>query len=290
MIFSTTQLTFLDGALGTELQRRGYNTALPLWSAKALFDCPEVVEQIHYDYIMAGTDIITTNTFRTQRRTLAKADLAHDTERINAVAVQCAVRARQRAALRRPIYIAGSLTTVEDCYRPDLVPDNASLAREHSEQATILAQTPIDFFLLETFNTVREAKAATAAATATGKPVAVSFVLNAAGNLLSGESIAQAVATLEPYEPVAYLVNCIAPTTATLGIQKLRTVTAKPIGAYANGDGRADDDQGWLFNNDPDLIECYVRAGREWQTLGATIIGGCCGTNPDYTAAYAQLR
>ena len=65
----------LDGATGTELERRGVRTALPLWSAPALLEHPEIVEQIHADYAAAGAELITANTFRTQRRTLARGGL-----------------------------------------------------------------------------------------------------------------------------------------------------------------------------------------------------------------------
>ncbi len=289
MLFEPHKTYILDGAFGTELQRQGYSTKLPLWSAQALFDHPDVVRNIHKEYILAGSDIITTNTFRTQRRTLAKAGLESETERINHLAVQLCVEARDQANVNRPVLIAGSLTTLEDCYRVDLVPDDETLQREHTEQANILGATPIDFFLLETFNTIREAKAATQAASATGKPVAVSFVINNDGNLLSGETLAEAVTALEPFNPVAYLINCVSTTTATLGLEKLKAVTTKPIGAYANGDGHADDDQGWLFE-EKNLTQQYTEACLNWKKIGATIIGGCCGSNPAYTKAYAKVK
>ena len=290
MLFKKDKIYYLDGALGTELQRRGYSTKLPLWSAQTLFDQPDVVRDIYKEYILAGADIIMTNTFRTQRCTLAKAGLEEDTERINQLAVQLCIEARTAANVSRPILIAGSLTTLEDCYRVDLVPDNETLIREHTEQAQILTETPIDFFLLETFNTIREAKAATQAANATGKPVAVSFVINPEGNLLSGETLSDAVQILDQFHPIAYLVNCVSTQTATLGLEKLKKITALPFGAYANGDGHPDDDQGWLFENHPDSVESYMQACTNWKRLGATIIGGCCGTNPEYTKRYSQLR
>ena len=68
----------LDGATGTELNRRGVSTALPLWSALGLIERPEVVRAIHLDYVRAGADILVTNTFRTNRRTLERAALADD--------------------------------------------------------------------------------------------------------------------------------------------------------------------------------------------------------------------
>ena len=63
----------LDGATGTELERRGYAAGLPLWSTHALLDAPDAVAEIHADYARAGADILTANTFRTQRRTLQRA-------------------------------------------------------------------------------------------------------------------------------------------------------------------------------------------------------------------------
>jgi S-methylmethionine-dependent homocysteine/selenocysteine methylase len=181
--------------MGTELKRRGVSTMLPLWSAQALFDDPGVVKEIHMDYVHAGADIITTNSFRTQKRTLTKAGLESETERINKLAVELAVQARKEAGVERPILIAGSITTLEDCYRPDLVPEQRQLDREHAQHVEILASTSIDFFLLETFNSGREVRTAAHHASNSGKPLAISFVLNPEGNILSGESLAWAIET-----------------------------------------------------------------------------------------------
>lgn len=68
-------MIILDGALGTELTRRGENTNLPLWSARALMDAPQVVAQIHADYLAAGAEVLTANTFRTNFRTFEHAGL-----------------------------------------------------------------------------------------------------------------------------------------------------------------------------------------------------------------------
>jgi homocysteine S-methyltransferase len=185
MKFTKDKLYFLAGATGTEIQRRGFPTTLPLWSAQVLFDKPELLKQIYIDYIQAGALIITTNTFRTQRRTLAKVGKAHETERINKLAVEIAVQAREEAKFERSIFIAGCMTTLEDCYRPDLIPDATTLLSEHTDQARVLANTPIDFFLLETINSIREAEAMAKAVTETGKPFVVSFVANKNGDIFN---------------------------------------------------------------------------------------------------------
>ena len=277
----------LDGGMGTELQRRGIHTTLPLWSAQALFSHPETVWEIHEEYIAAGANIITTNTFRTQRRTLKKAGLEHETERINRLAVHLVEEARQESD--RPVFIAASLTTLEDCYRPDLVPDSHTLEKEHQEQARLLAETSIDFFLAETLNTVREAVAIAQAVSDTGKPLWISFVPNEKGELLSGESFSEAVQRLDSYHPVGYGINCISPLAADRALQKLRRATKLPLAVYPNGEGHAGGELGWEFEGKGSGKDSFVEYCKKWKREGVKIIGGCCGTSPDYTRAYACI-
>ncbi len=111
----------LDGAMGTELQRRGANTLLPLWSAEALVLSPALVRQIHEEYIRAGADIITANTFRTTRRTFVRTGLPDRSQRLTTTALSLARQARE-AFRDRDILVAGSIAPLEDCYRPELVP------------------------------------------------------------------------------------------------------------------------------------------------------------------------
>ena len=125
----------LDGALGTELERRGCPAGLPLWSTHALLEAPERVAEIHGDYAEAGAEILTANTFRTQRRTLQRATASRENLGTrDAELTQLAVDlARTGAAsVDRPVWIAGSAPPLEDCYRPDRVPDDEALEREHS--------------------------------------------------------------------------------------------------------------------------------------------------------------
>lgn len=289
MILQKDKLYFLAGATGTEILRRGFPTKLPLWSAQVLFDKPELLSQIYLDYINAGADIITTNTFRTQRHTLSKAGLAAETERINRLAVDIAVNSRAKAHTNRPIYIAGCMTTLEDCYRPDLIPNLDTLKKEHTEQAKLLASTPIDFFLLETFNSITEAIVAAEAVHSTGKPLMVSFTANSQGDILNGDQWDTAIKQLNNYSLLAILVNCVPGHTATKALEKIKNCTSLPFGAYGNGAGEIDNENGWKFTT-TDQINDYLQHCRCWVDLGATIIGGCCGTNHEYTRAYSQLK
>ncbi|MEK9139284.1 MAG: homocysteine S-methyltransferase family protein, partial [Bacteroidota bacterium] len=125
MLASRTPL-ILDGAMGTELQRRGVDTGLPLWSANALMVHPEVILQIHKEYIEAGADIITTNTFRTTRRTFQRANLPDRSHALTKTALKLAQQARESFPDRQ-LLVAGSIAPVEDCYRPDLVPSEKEM-------------------------------------------------------------------------------------------------------------------------------------------------------------------
>ncbi len=283
------KLYFLAGATGTEILRRGFPTKLPLWSAQVLFEKPELLKDIYLDYIKDGADIITTNTFRTQRRTLAKVNLESETERINHLAVKLAISARQESKTQRRVYVAGCMTTLEDCYRPDLIPTLSELKKEHDEQAQILAKTPIDLFLLETFNSIQEAEIAAEAVSRTGKPFLISFTANSAGDILNGDQWSQAIKRLEKFSPLAILVNCVPGEVATRALQKIKKITTLPYGAYGNGAGHANNNNGWEFDT-ADQINVYLKHCRQWVNLGSTIIGGCCGTSPEYTRAYSKLK
>ncbi len=128
----------LDGATGTELERRGQPCPLPLWSSHALLACPDLVEAIHSEYARAGAEIITANSFRTQRRTLERgaseyARLGDRDAELTALAVNLARSGAESGRSAR--WVAGSAAPLEDCYRPDLVPHDETLRAEHALHA-----------------------------------------------------------------------------------------------------------------------------------------------------------
>jgi homocysteine S-methyltransferase len=197
----------LDSAMGTELERRGARSQLPLWSAWALLESPSLVLAIHRDDLEAGADILTANTFRTHRRSLEKAGKRKRAEELTLQAVELARRAAGESS--RPILVAGSLSPLEDCYRPDLVPDDGTLWQEHGQQASLLQAAGADLILAETHNTVRELVAAVRAAKETGLPVIASAVTDGQGRLLSGETVEEAAKALAPFRPDALAINCV---------------------------------------------------------------------------------
>jgi S-methylmethionine-dependent homocysteine/selenocysteine methylase len=271
----------LDGATGTELTRRGVDTGLPLWSANALLteEGARVLQQIHADYLAAGAEVITANTFRTHVRALVPSGNGQRALEFTRRAVEIARAAIAEAPGETPRFVAGSISTLEDCYRPDLVPPDDECRAEHSERVHHLIESGVDLLLLETFNTVREAVIAAKLATITGTPVIVSFVCNPEGRILFGESLADAARQLLPLDVVALGVNCGPTPSLSAPLAELRTVCGPdfPLIAYGNI-GYTDEKAGWV-NTDAEDPVVYCQHAGLWP---ARIIGGCCGTTPSH--------
>jgi len=275
----------LDGAMGTELQRRGVETRLPLWSTWALLEAPEVVRTIHRDYVEAGADIITTTTFRTHRRSLAEEGMGDRAEELTRLAVELAAGVRDE--LGAEILIAGSIAPLEDCYHPERVPPPDRLRTEHQEIAENLARAGVDLILVETMGTLEEIQAASEAARSTGIPFIVSAIARDDGELLGGQSLAEMVPLVEPLGPLALMVNCGNHRVVTTALRKLSAAKPTvPLGGYANM-GSPAEDEGWSFTDELSPGR-YVDVAREWVRLGARSLGGCCGTTPAHIKALAD--
>lgn len=278
------RVVLLDGATGTELTRRGVPTPLPVWSTAALLDHPERVEGIHRDYAEAGADIVVANTFRANPRVLRDAGLLEE----GAALIRRAIRlARRGAAHGAGTLVAASVAPVEDCYRPERVPDENTLREEHRQMMTWVESARPDLVWVETMNTVREARQAAAAAHDSRLPFVVSFVVRENGELLSGEPLADAVAAVEPSDPVALGLNCIPPEGMTRNLPRLREATERPLVAYAHI-GNPEPIAGWSFSQTV-APDAYAGHAARWIEIGARVVGGCCGTTPAHIAALRSL-
>lgn len=276
----------LDGALGTELSRRGFSVDSLLWSAGALLSNPLLVRDIHSDSVQAGAELITANTFRTHRRNLEKAHLGDRACELTQLAVDLARDAARGAD--HLVWIAGSQAPLEDCYRPQDVPDEKTLDREHAAMAANLASAGADLILVETQNTIREAIAATRAAHETGLPCITSFVCGRDGRLLSGETLTEAAEAVLPFEPLAVLVNCLPTSVVSCALKELKSIVSPlPMGAYANV-GELDAKWQWI-PSPMEQPESYAQAAKHWKALGAKLLGGCCGTTPEHIRQLKQI-
>jgi S-methylmethionine-dependent homocysteine/selenocysteine methylase len=286
-------VVILDGAIGTELLRREVT-----WADHQLQRRPDVVRDIHASYIAAGADVISTNTFQLSRRGIARhfkdeehmrhigaADVHTRWAELIAAGVRLAQDARAEAGGQASVAIAGAMTTLEWCFRPDLAPVIDVAEAEYRELAEVFVAAGCDLLLIETVNSIREAVAAARAARAVGVPFWLGFVPTERGDLFSGETLAQACQALEPLEPDAILVNCAPPSDTAAGLRKLVGLT-RHAGIYPHI-GRFDPPE-WLFTDEyPPARYAELAAG--WIGAGAHIVGGCCGTTPEHIAALAAI-
>jgi S-methylmethionine-dependent homocysteine/selenocysteine methylase len=279
------EVLLLDGAMGTELGRRGVATPLPLWSAEALRTAPDVVQAIHEDYARAGADVLTTATFRTTARSMRRAGRPEeDAATLTRGAVAAARAARDRAGSERDIRIAGAMAPLEDCYRPELAPVAAEAASEHGVHAALLAEAGVDLILVETMNSIVEAVEAVRAAVATGLPVFVSFLARDDRRIWNGDLLEDAVRAVDAIEPDAILINCVPLAIVGGCLERMARATRRPIGCYPNA-GRPDLDGGTWIDDAGATPERFAAHAGGWLRLGALVVGGCCGTGPEHTRA-----
>ncbi|MFY9642700.1 MAG: homocysteine S-methyltransferase family protein [Rhodomicrobium sp.] len=279
----TAGFVLFPGAMGTELQRRGFKSTLPLWSAAANLDAPALVEQIHAEYFDAGADIAITNTFRTTPRTFRKLGRESEAERALKTAVGIALRAKENT--RRGVFVGGSFAPLEDCYRPDLVPSEDELRKEHMQQARWLAEAGVDFLLPETVNSCLEGQIMAEAASAAGLPFIISFVTGCDARLLCGTPLAEAVQKTDLPGRAGVSLNCRPIDAIDSVFQNLSSSYEGVIGLYPNGAGHPHGDLGWRFEARGDGVQKFAAIALRWKNAGAKIVGGCCGTTPAYIRA-----
>jgi S-methylmethionine-dependent homocysteine/selenocysteine methylase len=292
-----TRPLLLDGGMGRELRFRGVEILDTIWSANALLTAPDVVRDVHRDYIAAGAEVITTNSYGVIRDDLAKEGVEHRFAELNLLACELAEEARRQAG--RPVRIAGSLPPLRGSYRADLVGPFDEIYPRYVEQADVLAPR-VDLLLCETMASAAEGYAAALAATRTGKPVWVAYTLHEdrSGRLRSGETVAEAVAALAGLPIEGILANCCAPESITAAMPALVATGVSIVGAYANTftpvpqtwtlDGSEETD-GLIGLRDDLDPEPYARHAERWLELGANAIGGCCGTRPAHIARLREL-
>lgn len=293
----------LDGGTGSELQRRGVNVSkgasveggLGAWSATAMEDAPELIRAIHEDYLRAGADLITANSYNTNRGILGRVGLAHKMEEFSRLAVDIARDARDRLAPEA--FVAGSIaptTRFPKGWDPERVAPTDELRREWSDQVAVLVEAGADLVLIESMSGIFQLLPAVEAATRSGLPVFLGVHATPAGTMTNGETMEELVRSLETegHRVDAILLMCSAPEAISATLPNLRAAFRGAVGAYANiGYKRAGrpvrypETQYHVFETEENPPERYAEYGRRWLNLGCQIIGGCCGTTPDHIAA-----
>ena len=275
MQFSLDTPFLLDGATGSELDRAGVDVGMPLWSANAILEAPEILRQVHIAYLEAGAQAISTNTFRTHERSLAKAGMGDRAEELTAKAVEIARSAVNE--VNTDAIVFGSVAPLEDCYSPELAPLSKVCEEEHSKMIKHLVNSGVDLVLIETMCSAHEA---IAAASVVNCEWAISMCVQTGelGKLLDGTPLIEVIQEFEDAQFIG--INCYPATKLAEQVAYLHSIAPKhmPVAAYGNV-GHADDEGGWINTDaiDPNIFAEYAM---DWVKAGASIVGGCCGTTP----------
>jgi len=290
----TRDVVLIDGGTGMELLRRSSNKTPTHWSAEYLVTEPELVRQVHLDYIEAGARVITVNAYSATFTRMALVDAAHRVPQMQGLACELALAARDAAGARgADVRIAGCIPPLNGTYRPDRVRDHTTNAQEYARLAELQAPH-VDLFLCETMSTAQEAHAAATAVAAFGKPVWVACTLQDRGSALrSGEAVAEVARALQGLPVQALLANCCPPESITRALPEL-LATGLPTGGYANGFVEIPqtflpgNTRGQLSSREDLDPEAYARCALGWAEAGARIVGGCCEVGPAHIALLCQ--
>ncbi|MEE9199560.1 MAG: homocysteine S-methyltransferase family protein, partial [Dehalococcoidia bacterium] len=201
------QVVILDGGIGAELSRRGVEWRYPeLWSANGLLLSPDTVRTLHQDYILAGAEVITTNTYNTHRVNLERVGIGDRTGELNRLAVHLAQEARDNAGGDREVLIAGAMAQLHHS-RPGDLPSVETARSVYREQAEALAEAGVDLFLIESLYQVFDARYGAEAAAATGLPTWVGIRCGSDGKVVSGENLSELTESLAGMGVSAILIH-----------------------------------------------------------------------------------
>jgi len=302
---ATAGVVVLDGALATELEARGADLHDPLWSAKILLEVPDLIRQVHYDYVLAGADVVTSASYQATFAGFARRGLdegaAADLMRLS---VQLASAARDefwaqpinRVNRLRPLVAAsvgpyGAYLADGSEYRGNYGLTVAQLIDFHRPRLAVLAASGADLLACETIPCRTEGEALVTLLAEFPQVVAwLSFACGDDEHVWHGERFADCVALADQVAGVVAVgVNCTAPRFVAPLLSRAAAVTAKPLVAYPNRGERWDAATNcWLPGGDATELGASARL---WHQAGARLIGGCCRTTPaDIRVMADELR
>jgi homocysteine S-methyltransferase len=285
----------IDGALATELERRGCDLNDDLWSAKILLEQPESIKQVHLDYFKAGADFAITASYQATVEGFQRRGL-NETESIDLIqkSVRLAIEARDEfwsdpanhAGRAKPFVAAsvgpyGAFLADGSEYQGNYGLSERELMDFHRPRMRALIGAGADMLACETIPSLIEAQAlATLIREFPDVSAWISFSARDERHISEGQAFADCVKQLEDHlQIVALGVNCTSPKYIPPLVREAKKMTEKLILTYPNsGETYNAEKNDW--NGDP-VLESFGEQAREWYEAGARMIGGCCRTTPD---------
>ena len=287
------EIILLDGGVSTEIQRRGVAMDDDVWSGIAHRTHPGIARQVHEDYIHAGAQVITANTFSTARHVLESIDLGDQVRRINVEAVELAKAARDNVA-NGEVWIAGSISSMAPFNNQEEVAEGENIEGNYREMAEILAEAGVDLIIVEMMRETVNSTLIIEAALSTGLPVWIGYSAMLADD---GKSVInwrwKNVDSKPPTGDFEELVKAVAPLGGeAAGIMHTQVRDTEPalevMSRHWHGPKLAYAETGAIEKPDWNFKEIctpekYSEVVKGWISRhGVQIVGGCCGTGPEH--------
>ncbi len=263
-----------DGAVGTMLYDKGVyiNRSYDELNLTA----PDLVREVHSEYVKAGADIIETNTFGATRHRLQAYGLESKLREINIAGARLAGE-----AAGENVFVAGAVGPLDLRIEP-YGPTSFDEAKEmFKEQISALLEGGVDLFVLETFSDLSEIRQAiNAVSELSDLPIIAQMTIQTDGNTVFGASAEVVTQRLDEYGADVIGLNCgVGPTHLLTALERMRGVTTKKLSAQPNA-GLPRDVQGRQFYMcSPEYMSKFAK---RFIKAGASFIGGCCGTTPQH--------
>src|SRR5579863_851775 len=265
-----------DGAMGTLLYAKGIfiNRCYDELNVSQ----PDLIRQIHHDYLQAGADIIETNTFGANSFRLGRHGLAGKVREVNLAGVKLA----REEAKSFDAWVAGSVGPLGVRIEPLGKTSFEEARNAFREQIAALAESGVDLLILETFGYVEELHQAILAAreVAPQLPLVAQVTIDEDGNCLDGSTPEVFTPRLDALAPDVLGCNCsVGPVAMLDGIERMRALTSRPLSAQPNAGIPRSVEGRNIYLCSPEYMASYAR---KFVAAGARLVGGCCGTTPDH--------
>lgn len=272
----------LDGATGSNLRKAGMPVGIctELWA----LEHPEVIKELQRAYVDAGSQIIYAPTFSANRISLSMHGLQDRLEELNTKLI-----ALSKDAVGSKAYVAGDMTTTGKMLEPRGEISYQELYEVYKEQLKVLQDAGADLIVAETMLAVDETIVLLDAASAVcDLPVMCSLTLEADGSALYGGSAVEMVETLQEFGAAAVGLNCsVGPDQLEAVVGSMKSVAKIPVIAKPNAGMPSIDEKGVAhYSMGP---EHFADSMKKLVEKGAGVIGGCCGTDPEYIRAVAKM-
>ena len=263
----------LDGALGTYLLKNNAGFDKYLWTSHTAADNPNLLEKVHREYIEAGADIITANTFRTNPSATDNSKYSSEflVKRNFEVLKNCLSGTGN-------LLLAGSNAPAEDCYRVERTLSRKELEYNHHKHLSLLMENGADFILNETQSHFDEIKIICSYCYKENIPFGLSLYFNEYDKILSGENLSDVIDFIKDNNPLFISFNCV----TAGGLSKLLGILS-PVynwGFYLNC-GKSNPESG-IINNIISPKE-YIQLCKPFFDYNPVIAGSCCGSTPEHT-------